>query len=117
MSKGKKLLIGFLTFWPFIYVLCLVAGVSIFASFVASSPNLPDQPPAGFFAAMGSVFILHFLTILEAIGVLVFYVIHGIKNPNLPQEQRIWWVLGMFFCGGIVQIVYYFMYIWKMPEA
>lgn len=118
MSKGKKLLIGFLTIWPFIYVLLVIAGAAGFVFFVAGDPSVldGDRPPTSFILGAGTLLIFHFLTILTAIGMLIFYIIHALKNTSIPQDNKVWWVVGMVFCGGIVNIVYYFMFIWKLPE-
>lgn len=119
MSKGKKILIGLLTIWPFIYIflfILLAGGIAFFAS---SNPQAFEgsSPPPSFIIGAGSLVLAHFATILVVIGMLIFYIIHSLKNPAVEQDKKVWWILGFFFCGGIVNIVYYFMYIWKLPET
>jgi MFS family permease len=54
-------------------------------------------------------------TVLGIIS-LIMYILHINKNPRVPEDQRIAWILGMVLVGNIASIVYFFMYIMKEEE-
>jgi hypothetical protein len=51
------------------------------------------------------------------IGLLVFYIVHLFKNPAIAGDRRALWAVVLFLGSIIAMPVYWFLYIWRRPEA
>ena len=112
MSKARKvwLLIGSL--WPILYIILFVTFTfSLFFLFIPQGGETPPPSPAW----IAVVFPLHFLTIILIWVLMIFYIIHVVKNQRLSKDQRVLWILLFVFVNIIAMLIYYFMYIWKEP--
>ena len=63
---------------------------------------------------MQEMFLLVFAMIIVSLGLLVYYIVHVVKNKGLSDTQRTMWILIIVFASGIGSIVYYFVEI--LPE-
>jgi hypothetical protein len=110
----NKTLYGILAFGPL--VLILVSFVFLIGG-MAGTGMLNDGPPPQealvfLFGFFGLIIIGSILSLVS----MILYIIHISKNPAIPEDQRIFWILGMVFLNGIVNIVYFFVYITKEGE-
>tara|TARA_A100000171_G_scaffold53100_1_gene76842 strand:+ start:2156 stop:2539 length:384 start_codon:yes stop_codon:yes gene_type:complete len=113
MTKSKKIWLGILTFLPIafiiIYIICfalyMMTCVDVLDSEMGDS-NVTDPSP--FFAFFGIMFVMMFFTIISAIGLMIYYIIHANNNPKFDSNQKLLWILVQVFAGGIGNIVYYF---------
>lgn len=111
MSKNKKLFLGFLTFWPFAYM--LIFFLFIFGAIFAGPGDGSGLIPI----SMAVIFPLHLITMLVAFGMMIYYIVDIFKNKNVKEEYRVIWVLVLFLGGILGSPVYWYMNIWKDPDT
>ena len=111
LSRGKKILLGFLTVWPWIYIPCFM--IAVFSIILLTEQGGADGAPLLMFI----IIPFHFLTIFLIFILMGFYVYHSVKNKKLDDDKRLVWILALFFGNMIVMPVYWYMNIWKEPET
>ena len=110
MKKSKKLFLGFLTFWPFAYIF-------VFFFFVIAMMALAGVGDGSLFGLLFiPLFVLHFLTIIAAIGMQIYYIVNVFNNKNVDEDQRVMWVILLVLAGLFVSPVYWYLNIWKDEE-
>jgi TM2 domain-containing membrane protein YozV len=110
MSKNIKLLVGLLTLLPFIgFAFYIWTFIKIFMS-IASS-GAPDSMAIS--SNFVSIFTILLLTVLMSIGLLVFYIVHAVKNKSLTSDERLMWILLFVFISTIAFMIYWALKIWN----
>jgi hypothetical protein len=105
LDTSKKLLLGAATAWPVVYTLGFVAFV---ASSMMGIADGGGPIPSSFSTLMG----LHIFTMLELVCLLVFYIVHAMKNKRLDQDRRLLWAILLFVGNVIAMWIYYFCHVW-----
>lgn len=129
MTKSGKLLLGILTFVPLV---CLIAYIGycvyfffeIFEFEHATSSRLLEngtfesRPEHIISQNLGVLFGLIISILLSSLGLLIYYIIHIMKNPKFRTNniQQLVWALIVLFGGFIGGIVYFFMEIYPLPN-
>jgi hypothetical protein len=113
ISKPLKILVGIGTLWylifPFIYIgliFIVMFGITGLAA------NVDESAAPLLMLPFFLIFPLFFLTILVYMALMVFYIIHLVKNKEGSETARILLGLGFFFLTSIAMAVYYFIYVW-----
>ena len=116
MKRSTKLLLGVASVWPLIYIFLFISFIFGMMAFSANGP-IDDTYAPIFAVGVVVIFALHFLTILLSLGLTVFYIVHVIKNEGLETNIKAMWAVLLFIAGMIVQPVYWYLNIWKMPTV
>jgi hypothetical protein len=112
----NKTIYGLLAFGPL--ALILLSFVAIFVGMAGmgmastASGNLPDSATIMIFGFVALIMIASLLSIVS----MIMYILHISKNKLVPEDQRIFWIVGIVMFNGITNIVYFFMYITKEDE-
>jgi hypothetical protein len=109
LSQPVKILIGLATLW-------LVAYPVMFIGFMFLMPYtfmMSDSPEFMPFTGFGIIFPLHCLTMIITLSLMVFYLIHVIKNTTASETVRVILGVGIFFMPYIVMTLYYYLFIWR----
>ncbi|MFN7941080.1 MAG: hypothetical protein U0X73_05750 [Thermoanaerobaculia bacterium] len=109
ISRPLALLVGFVTALPVVYM-----GLFI-ASFFGESANSQQSMPV--FGTFETMIIFHLLTMLLGLGLVIFYVVHAFKNPDLASDKRILWVLIIFMGSVFGMAAYWYVHIWQPSSA
>ena len=112
MTKTTKLLIGAATVWPPIYMLVFMAFMLLTMLSTFATPRTGGAP-LGFPVAFAGIFVLHLFTMLEIIGLLVFYIVNVFRNPNVVGDRKALWAIVLFLGGFIAMPIYWYLYIWR----
>jgi hypothetical protein len=119
LSKPVRILVGIMTFWYALYLLLTVLGILILFTFVfltllqggESVPNLrvlfTRIPGLEIFLSV------HVCGLFLEVGLLIFYLIHTIRNTKASDSLRIVLGLGHLFLPFVAMPVYYYLYIWR----
>lgn len=111
ISQSTKLLLGAVTIWPIIYIVMFMFYVfSMFGSMQAGGD------PSIMATTFPVIFGLHFLTIILSLGMMVYYIVHAIKDEELTSDYKIIWVLVIVMAGMIGMPIYWWLRIWSRPE-
>jgi hypothetical protein len=119
LSKPIKILVGIATFWYALYLLLTLIGILILFGFVFLSLLQGGESVSNlrvlFTRISGFELMLpvHFCSLLLEVGLLIFYLIHTIKNTKASDSMRIVLGLGHLFLPFIAMPVYYYLYIWR----
>lgn len=109
MKKSIKTLLGLATLSPFIFI----AG--FFAFFIHLINTAPDHGVPEYFERYaviknlaGLLFTLYFSVIL------VIFIVHAARNPNLEATgMRTTWLVALVLLGPWVMPLYWFHHIWR----
>lgn len=119
ISKPVRILIGIMTVWYAIYLILTLIGILILVGvvFVAlmqggeSISNLRQLLRQ--ILSLDMMLPIHLCSLLLEVGLLVFYLVHTIKNTKASDAMRIVLGLGHIFLPFVAMPVYYYLYIWK----
>lgn len=124
LSKSGKILLGILTFVPLV---CIISYLGVFFSFffeifdaahnsqeIRSVHRPEDIFPQNFVLLFGLIL----MTLVSSLGLLIYYIIHVMRNPklNANNNQQLVWALIILLSGFIGNIVYFFMEIYPLPN-
>ena len=109
LSKSKKKMLGVLSIWPFVWMFVLMAIMcpififkpSVYHSFLDT--RLVYIP----------LLIIHVLTCFCVLGVMIYFIIHAVKNLKLTQGMKIVWIILLVIWHIIVNPIYWYVNIWK----
>ncbi|HEY9283512.1 MAG TPA: hypothetical protein VIP46_08665 [Pyrinomonadaceae bacterium] len=114
MTKTGKIALGAATIWPVAYMIILLVVVFGLAfAFAGREMPAPERPPVWLLA----LFALHALTILSVLGLMIFYMIDAFRNERVAQDKKVLWAVMLFFGNLIAMPVYWYLYIWREPDA
>ena len=112
MSRSTKLLLGLLSFLPIIMGAVIVFMViSMIPSFIQWDNYEPD--PYEVFDIFRPIFLIGFFAGVISIGLLIFFIMHLVRNKKIESTERIIWVLVFLLASGIGYPIYWYMRIWK----
>ena len=112
MSRSSKAFIGVLSFLPIILlIVLLVMFLRMFPAFFEWDHNEPT--PQEVFITFGPLFILGVIMGLLSLGLLVFFIMHLVRNKNMDGTERVIWVLVFLFAGLVGYPIYWYMRVWK----
>ncbi|HDS08669.1 MAG TPA: hypothetical protein ENN73_00450, partial [Firmicutes bacterium] len=113
MDKRNKVILGFFTIWPVIYifVFILVAMIIVLIGIFTGGDEERFMP----FLVGGSIILMmfHFATIIVIWVMIIIYIIKVINNPDFEQANKVIWCLLIFFASIIAMPIYWYLYIWK----
>jgi NADH:ubiquinone oxidoreductase subunit 6 (subunit J) len=114
MTKGQKNILGIFTFLPAILMLIYFVAIIVLIrdALVFKDEDMP-------FPILGDVLWLVILALLMGLlsfGLMVYYIIHAINNPQIDNNEKIIWVL-LFVLASVVSFpIYWYMRIFKRHE-
>ena len=115
MSKAGKITLGILTFVPYLLMGIYLITMTFF---------LHDAPTVQYraipFPLMTDVVWMLFILLIAGIlsfGLLVYYIVHAINNPELGTQEKISWVLFMVIISGVTCPLYWYSRIWKAHDT
>ena len=116
MGKTARIALAALTAWPLAYMAIFMGTVLRFAlGAMAQAPgSAPPQGPPTWF---GLLFVAHLGTMLVALGLTIFYVVHAYRSPRVPETRRVLWVVLNILGGFVGQLAYWYLFIWREPEV
>ena len=120
MTKNKKVLLGILSFLPFIFFIVYMSTFLSFMFEMVRHEEFSDggsEFPAAFTSNIIGIVVSAIIMGLLSLGVLVFFIIHAINNPIVKSDERIIWILLFIFLGMVVFPIYWYMKIWKQPTV
>lgn len=117
MSRTGKLLLGFATIWPILYVCGFVIFVGSSAFLLIQSTPQPGQLPLGGVQGFMMLFGLHLLTMLWMMALMVFYLVHLVKTERIESDKKLLWAALLILGGMFAMPVYWYLNIWSEPAS
>ncbi len=105
--------------------LIMFVSMVMFAGATTGGPPpapLPMAGPAGVVSIaitilFAVVFLLHCFTMVEGLCLLAYYIYHVFTTDRLPQDKKALWAVVIFLGSAIAMPIYWYLYIWKEPQA
>jgi phosphatidylglycerophosphate synthase len=116
MKKPAKIALAVVSIWPFIWIIIFVAFM-FGMMFVFSSAAKGGGREHGMPLAMMLFFGGHFLTMLLMFGLTAFYIVYLFRTDRIAQDKKALWAIVLFMGNIIAFPVFWYLYIWKEPEA
>ena len=111
MSRSSKAFMGVLSFLPILLLIVfLVMFLRTFPGFIEWDHDPTAQEVISVF---GPVFFIGILMGILSLGLLVFFIMHLVRNKNMDGTERVIWVLVFLFAGLVGYPIYWYMRIWK----
>jgi hypothetical protein len=119
MKTSTKVLLGFATLWPVLYVFVFISAIVLVVLFAGHDAGRSDPGGDSLWLPLGFVGLIavHMFTILEMLALKVFYVIRVFKTEQLDQNMRIMWTLLLVFATIVAEPVFWYLYIWREQPA
>lgn len=114
MTKGHKNILGIFTFLP---VFLFVIYISVIFFMIRDAMVFMDEDMP--FPIVGDVLWLVIMALLMGLlsfGLMIYYIIHAINNPQIDNNEKILWVLLFVLTNIISYPIYWYMRIWKRHE-
>ncbi len=111
VSKTPAIILGILTFLPFLGLLAIFALV-VFEIIIL----LFSDTPFNLFLYLSYLnYIVPILSgfLIIYVGLGIFYFVHIIQNKFLDREKKILWVVVLISLNGLAMPFYWYMYLWK----
>jgi predicted metal-binding membrane protein len=116
MKKPAKIALAVASIWPFIWIILFVA-VMFGMMFLFSSPAKSGGREQGMPLAIMLFFAAHFLTMFLMFGLTAFYIVYLFRTDRIAQDKKALWAVVLFLGNIIAFPVFWYLYIWKEPEA
>ena len=119
LSKPLRIVIGIATFWYALYLLLTIAGIVFFFGYVFLALFAGGESISNLRTLFAQILSLEFLLPIHVcslsleVGLLIFYLVHTIKNTKASDSMRIVLGLGHLFLPFVAMPIYYYLYIWK----
>lgn len=113
MSRNSKLIIGLLSFLPIILLIVLFIMFLFTIPSISQWNNGYDPTLQEIFTVFGPLFTVGLVMGLLSIGLLVFFIMHLVRNKIMDGTERVIWVLVFLFAGIIGYPIYWYMRVWK----
>jgi hypothetical protein len=118
LSKPVKILIGIATFWYALYLLLTIVSIAILFGYVLTALLAGGDSVSQLRTLLLQIPSLEFMlpvhvcSLFLEVGLLIFYLIHTIKNTKARDAMRIVLGLGHVFLPFVAMPIYYWLYIW-----
>ncbi len=119
ISKPVRILIGIMTVWYAIYLILTLIGILILVGVVFVALMQGGESISNLRQLLRQILSLdmmlpvHLCSLLLEVGLLVFYLVHTIKNTKASDAMRIVLGLGHIFLPFVAMPIYYYLYIWR----
>lgn len=119
LSKPVKILVGIATFWYSLYLLITLLAILIFLGYIVFALMMGGEAALNLRTLLRQILSfelmlpIHLCSVFLEIGLLVFYLVHTIKNTKASDAMRIVLGLGHLFLPFVAMPVYYYLYIWR----
>ena len=111
MSRSSKLFVGLLSFLPIVLLMIFfVMLLRMFPDFVEWEH---DPTPQEVFTVFSPLFMVGVILGILSLGLLVFFIMHLVRNKNMEGTERVIWVLVFLFAGIVGYPIYWYMRVWK----
>ena len=117
MSRSSKIILGILSFLPFLLLLFYMGAVFNFVLEMIQISHQTEKPDAVFmWTRMAGVIIWAIVLGFLTLGLKIYYIIHAINNKLIDQTEKIVWVLVFIFFGIVGYPAYWVSRVWNTPH-
>ena len=74
----------------------------------AESNGYGELEPSLIAGNFSMIFLLLLMVFISSLGLLIYYVVHAVKNKSFDKNQRLMWILILILANGIGNIIYFF---------
>lgn len=119
LGKPVRILVGIATFWYGLYLLLTLVGIGLFFGYVSLALLAGGETISNLGNLFRQILSLEFMlpihvcSLFLEVGLLIFYLVHTIKNTKANDSMRIVLGLGHLFLPFVAMPIYYYLYIWK----
>ena len=119
LSKPVRILVGITTFWYAVYLLLTIASIVLLLGYVFVALLSGGESVLQLRALLRQILSLEFMlpvhvcSLFLEVGLLIFYLVHTIKNTKANDAIRIALGLGHLFLPFVAMPIYYYLYIWR----
>jgi hypothetical protein len=116
MSRSSKAFVGFLSFLPIILLIFFFAMLFTIFPRILEWENHEPTPPE-MFSVFWPIFLLGIIMAILSLGLLVFFIMHLIRNKQMEGIEKVVWILVFFFAGIVGYPIYWYMRIWSEEQG
>lgn len=119
LNKPVTILVGIATFWYAVYLLLMIVSIVVLLGYVLTALLAGGESVSQLRMLLIQILSLEFMLPVHVcslsleVGLLIFYLIHTIKNTRASDAMRIALGLGHVFLPFVAMPIYYWLYIWR----
>ena len=116
-SKPAKIILGVATISPVLLWALFLCGffALFFGTFVTVAQQPPSEEPPGIFFLFPVLFAVQMIGMVWVIALMILYIVDVFRTERLPQDQRVLWLIVIFFGSILAMPVYWYLYVWREP--
>ena len=114
MQKPAKILLGVATIAPIVLMILML--VVVFTTF-SSAPFGRRMNEDSFSSLFGAIFVLQIVAWLLMVGLTIFYIVNVFRNDRVEKDKKALWAVVLFLGNILAMPVYWYLYIWREPQA
>lgn len=112
MNKSSKLILGMLSFLPFIMMCIIISMVfSLLPQIIEWSDHEPEARDV--FSTFSPIFIAGLVMAFASLALLVIFIIHLANNRKIETGEKLIWILIFLFVSIIGYPIYWWLRIWN----
>lgn len=117
MTRTKKIWIGILSVLPMLSVfIFIIYMLTTFTTFPFAEMEDGDVPPPWVISRIIGFVITGVILAFLHLGLMIYFIIHAMSNPQVKNEERIIWILVFIFINTIGFPIYWAIRIWPDPK-
>jgi len=120
MTRGKDLVLGAFTVWPYVYILFFLFSTIASAAYASTLLIGPDafMRLNEFVRGYKTIVVgLCILTMLEVLALVVFYLVFLFRTDRVAQGKRALWAVGLLVGSFVAMLLFWTIHIWSRLEA
>ena len=118
MTRGSKILLGILSFLPFVLLIFYLGAIFTFVTEMMAIQHTGEKPdPIFVWTRVSGVIVWAILLGLLSLGLKIYYIIHAVNNKAIESSERLVWVLIFVFVGLIGYPIYWVLRVWGGPTT
>jgi len=112
MSKSSKLVLGILSFLPFILMCIIITTVfNLIPLIMEWSKQDPDAHTV--LTTLSPIIITGIITAFVSLALLVIFIIHLANNRKMETGEKLVWILVFLFVSMVGFPIYWWLRIWN----
>ena len=117
MSRSNKIILGILSFLPFVILIFYISAIFTYVIEMMKISQTSDKPVAIYmWTRMAGVLVWALVLAFLVLGLKIYYIIHAINNKLIDQTEKIVWVMVFIFFGIVGYPAYWVSRIWNTPN-
>jgi hypothetical protein len=107
MKEAGAIVLAIFTVWPLLYCVTMLLIEKLLNAMISG------DAPFSLTASSFTIFCFHILTLLDALILMVFYIVHLLRTDKIKTRVKLLWAAALLIGNIIVMPIFWYIYIWE----